>query len=133
MTRPIESDYTSQVAYTRALEAYCDSLPQLDRPAQPEPVELLKLVIEEAEITWLAAEASIAAALLAAEKAYKTCLDVRCHWKREEGTDMCELAVLAIAISQANPNLEQIHFIDKDIVTFHTLFWPAMLHFSGRK
>jgi methionyl-tRNA synthetase len=33
----------------------------------------------------------------------------------------------------ANPNLEQIHFIGKDIVTFHTLFWPAMLHFSGRK
>ena len=23
MTRPIESDYNSQVAYTRALEAYC--------------------------------------------------------------------------------------------------------------
>ncbi len=33
----------------------------------------------------------------------------------------------------ANPELEQIHFIGKDIVTFHTLFWPAMLHFSGRK
>jgi methionyl-tRNA synthetase len=33
----------------------------------------------------------------------------------------------------AHPNLEQIHFIGKDIVTFHTLFWPAMLHFSGRK
>ena len=33
----------------------------------------------------------------------------------------------------ANPSLEQIHFIGKDIVTFHTLFWPAMLHFSGRK
>ena len=32
-----------------------------------------------------------------------------------------------------NPDLEQIHFIGKDIVTFHTLFWPAMLHFSGRK
>jgi methionyl-tRNA synthetase len=29
--------------------------------------------------------------------------------------------------------VEQIHFIGKDIVTFHTLFWPAMLHFSGRK
>jgi methionyl-tRNA synthetase len=33
----------------------------------------------------------------------------------------------------ANPELEQYHFIGKDIVTFHTLFWPAMLHFSGRK
>ncbi|WP_396429201.1 methionine--tRNA ligase [Limnohabitans sp.] len=37
------------------------------------------------------------------------------------------------AAYMANPNLEQIHFIGKDIVTFHTLFWPAMLHFSGRK
>jgi methionyl-tRNA synthetase len=33
----------------------------------------------------------------------------------------------------ADPHLEQYHFIGKDIVTFHTLFWPAMLHFSGRK
>lgn len=33
----------------------------------------------------------------------------------------------------AQPELEQIHFIGKDIVTFHTLFWPAMLKFSGRK
>ena len=33
----------------------------------------------------------------------------------------------------ANDQLEQYHFIGKDIVTFHTLFWPAMLHFSGRK
>jgi methionyl-tRNA synthetase len=29
--------------------------------------------------------------------------------------------------------VEQYHFIGKDIVTFHTLFWPAMLQFSGRK
>jgi len=33
----------------------------------------------------------------------------------------------------ADPQLRQVHFIGKDIVTFHTLFWPAMLHFSGRK
>ncbi len=33
----------------------------------------------------------------------------------------------------ADPQLEQVHFIGKDIVTFHTLFWPATLHFSGRK
>jgi len=33
----------------------------------------------------------------------------------------------------ADPALEQIHFIGKDIVNFHTLFWPAMLYFSGRK
>ena len=33
----------------------------------------------------------------------------------------------------ADPAVEQVHFIGKDIITFHTLFWPAMLHFSGRK
>jgi methionyl-tRNA synthetase len=33
----------------------------------------------------------------------------------------------------ANPALEQYHFIGKDIIIFHTLFWPAMLKFSGRK
>ncbi|MFT7774847.1 methionine--tRNA ligase [Roseateles sp.] len=33
----------------------------------------------------------------------------------------------------ADPTVEQVHFIGKDIVYFHTLFWPAMLHFSGRK
>ncbi len=33
----------------------------------------------------------------------------------------------------ADPSTEQFHFIGKDIITFHTLFWPAMLKFSGRK
>lgn len=32
-----------------------------------------------------------------------------------------------------DPATEQYHFIGKDIITFHTLFWPAMLYFSGRK
>ncbi|MBL8511147.1 MAG: methionine--tRNA ligase [Betaproteobacteria bacterium] len=32
-----------------------------------------------------------------------------------------------------DPTVEQYHFIGKDIVYFHTLFWPAMLHFAGRK
>lgn len=27
--------------------------------------------------------------------------------------------------------VEQVHFIGKDILYFHTLFWPAMLQFSG--
>jgi len=31
-----------------------------------------------------------------------------------------------------NPHTEQIHFIGKDIIYFHTLFWPAMLHFAGK-
>ena len=29
------------------------------------------------------------------------------------------------------PDTEQFHFIGKDIVYFHTLFWPAMLKFAG--
>ena len=33
----------------------------------------------------------------------------------------------------ADPAVEQYHFIGKDIVYFHTLFWPAMLHFAERK
>ncbi len=33
----------------------------------------------------------------------------------------------------ASPEIEQYHFIGKDITYFHTLFWPATLHFSGRK
>jgi methionyl-tRNA synthetase len=30
-----------------------------------------------------------------------------------------------------SPETEQIHFIGKDIIYFHTLFWPAMLKFAG--
>ncbi len=30
-----------------------------------------------------------------------------------------------------DPATEQIHFIGKDIVSFHLLFWPTMLKFSG--
>src|SRR5258706_10310917 len=33
----------------------------------------------------------------------------------------------------ADPKLEQIHFIGKDIIYFHTLFWPAVLKFAERK
>ncbi|MDE2261900.1 MAG: methionine--tRNA ligase [Gammaproteobacteria bacterium] len=29
------------------------------------------------------------------------------------------------------PETKQIHFIGKDIIYFHTLFWPAMLKFAG--
>ena len=39
MKRPIESDYTSHVAYTRALEQYCDTL------AQPEQEPVAHSVI----------------------------------------------------------------------------------------
>ncbi len=33
----------------------------------------------------------------------------------------------------ADDAVEQVHFIGKDIIYFHTLFWPAMLKFAGRK
>jgi len=31
-----------------------------------------------------------------------------------------------------DPATEQVHFIGKDIIYFHTLFWPAMLEFANR-
>lgn len=37
------------------------------------------------------------------------------------------------ALISPESNTEQIHFIGKDIVYFHALFWPAVLNFSGRK
>ena len=33
----------------------------------------------------------------------------------------------------ADPHVEQYHFIGKDIIYFHTLFWPAMLQSAQRK
>lgn len=47
------------------------------------------------------------------------------NWLGKQGIDY--------AAFMADPRTEQYHFIGKDIITFHTLFWPAMLHFSGRK
>ncbi len=49
--------------------------------------------------------------------------------RAQDGSD----GAAACAAYLADPDLEQVHFIGKDIVTFHTLFWPATLHFSGRK
>jgi methionyl-tRNA synthetase len=31
-----------------------------------------------------------------------------------------------------DPGTEQVHFIGKDIIYFHTLFWPAMLEYAGK-
>ena len=55
----------------------------------------------------------------------KNLLDKRCIEAGGDGISYSEY--------MADPDLEQVHFIGKDIITFHTLFWPAMLHFSGRK
>ncbi|MDB5859630.1 MAG: metG, partial [Ramlibacter sp.] len=49
------------------------------------------------------------------------------HWHPPSRTDA------GFEQFMADPALEQVHFIGKDIVYFHTLFWPAMLYFSGRK
>ena len=49
--------------------------------------------------------------------------------RAQDGSD----GAAACAAYLALPDLEQVHFIGKDIVTFHTLFWPATLYFSGRK
>ncbi len=35
------------------------------------------------------------------------------------------------AMVKPGSDTEMIHFIGKDIIYFHTLFWPAMLEFSG--
>lgn len=37
------------------------------------------------------------------------------------------------ALMDPSGDTEQVHFIGKDIVYFHALFWPATLKFSGRK
>lgn len=37
------------------------------------------------------------------------------------------------ALLDPDGTTEQVHFIGKDIVYFHALFWPAMLKFAGRK
>ena len=41
----------------------------------------------------------------------------------KEGTDFAQFL--------QSPDVDQYHFIGKDIVYFHTLFWPAMLKFAG--
>ncbi|HET7669251.1 MAG TPA: methionine--tRNA ligase, partial [Burkholderiales bacterium] len=37
------------------------------------------------------------------------------------------------ALAGRQARAEMVHFIGKDIIYFHTLFWPAMLEFSGYK
>ena len=45
------------------------------------------------------------------------------NYCEKQGIDFNELL--------GDPATEQIHFIGKDIVSFHLLFWPAMLKFAG--
>jgi methionyl-tRNA synthetase len=46
--------------------------------------------------------------------------------------DYCRKKKLDFEQFLSDPKLEQIHFIGKDIIYFHTLFWPAMLKFAGK-
>jgi methionyl-tRNA synthetase len=43
----------------------------------------------------------------------------------------CERKRMDFAAFLQDPATEQVHFIGKDIIYFHTLFWPAMLKFAG--
>ncbi len=45
------------------------------------------------------------------------------NWCGKNGRDFADL--------WQNPGVERYHFIGKDIVRFHCLFWPAMLHAAG--
>src|SRR2546430_5652265 len=48
------------------------------------------------------------------------------HWCQEHGRKLSDFW-------GADADCEVVHFIGKDIVYFHTLFWPAMLHASKWK
>jgi methionyl-tRNA synthetase len=43
----------------------------------------------------------------------------------------CQNRGIDMAALLQSPETEQVHFIGKDIVYFHCLFWPAMLKFAG--
>jgi methionyl-tRNA synthetase len=45
--------------------------------------------------------------------------------------DGLDFAAFTDPAKAAAEGTEQVHFIGKDIVYFHTLFWPAMLHGAG--
>jgi methionyl-tRNA synthetase len=48
--------------------------------------------------------------------------------------DYCDRRKLDFdAIIKPGSGVEMVHFIGKDIIYFHTLFWPAMLQYSGYK
>jgi methionyl-tRNA synthetase len=51
----------------------------------------------------------------------------KCHWHPPSRTPQ------SFEEFMSDADLEQVHFIGKDIVYFHALFWPAVLQFSGRK
>jgi len=49
----------------------------------------------------------------------------------DSGKALAKGETRSFAEFMAAEDTEQIHFIGKDIIYFHTLFWPAMLKFAG--
>ncbi|MFN3987863.1 MAG: methionine--tRNA ligase [Rhodocyclaceae bacterium] len=48
-----------------------------------------------------------------------------------ERVDGIEVSDYTDALAAERAGTEMVHFIGKDILYFHALFWPAMLHFAG--
>lgn len=46
-------------------------------------------------------------------------------------TDGIDIEAFTDAARARDAGTEMVHFIGKDILYFHALFWPAMLHFAG--
>ena len=68
-------------------------------------------------------------------RAPSTELSVRC-WTlicTKGGTSASSAELRSQLPPRAHSTTEQYHFIGKDILYFHTLFWPAMLKFSGHR
>ena len=51
--------------------------------------------------------------------------------REPQGATCARHAACDFAAFLARPDAEQLHFIGKDIIYFHALFWPAMLKFAG--
>ena len=56
------------------------------------------------------------------------------NWQAKQSKSKVEVEDLSVLTSMWNDeNVELYHFIGKDIIRFHCLFWPGMLHSAGFK
>ena len=53
MIRPVESDYTSPIAYARALEYYCDRLEQTQLIAPPPATPMWTIPMDQPKREWV--------------------------------------------------------------------------------
>jgi CRISPR/Cas system-associated endonuclease Cas3-HD len=88
----------TQLRSNTEAERLADALGCLDHIGMSKAAQL-KGALEEVEIAWHAAELAIANGQQAADKAYKLCYEVRCGWKREEGTDILRLLEIANTVA----------------------------------